>query len=129
MPTVRKEPRAQSEAHSLFYKHFERVQVGDIMSVAWIVLLMNKMKSVRRLLHLRRINYPRFKIMARFVLKYQSSLMLSTMMLSSTLHEEALREKSYSIFPSDPDWRSKPRLDSTSYIWSEPRGEETFEFR
>jgi hypothetical protein len=91
--------------------------------------LFNKMKPMRRLVHLRRINYLQFNTMARFVLKHQSKLMLSAVLLSSAFHGEVLRKKSYTVFPSDPDWRSKPRLDSSSYIWSGPDGENVFEFR
>jgi hypothetical protein len=98
MPTARTEPRPLAEKHPYFYKHFERVQIVDVMSVSWILSLLNKMKSVQlpSLFHLHSINHALFKGMAQFMLplKHQSSLMLSAVMLSSALHEEVLREKS-----------------------------------
>eukprot|EP00291_Cryptomonas_curvata_P018700 CAMPEP_0172163658 /NCGR_PEP_ID=MMETSP1050-20130122/7394_1 /TAXON_ID=233186 /ORGANISM="Cryptomonas curvata, Strain CCAP979/52" /LENGTH=74 /DNA_ID=CAMNT_0012833873 /DNA_START=382 /DNA_END=603 /DNA_ORIENTATION=+ len=46
--------------------------------------------------------HPRFKSMARFLLKHQSSLMLAAMLLSSALDEEIMARKSYQKLPSDP---------------------------
>ncbi len=38
-------------------------------------------------------------------------------------------QKSYGFFPEDSEWRSNPRLDSSSPIWNGPSREDIFEFR
>lgn len=129
MPTERKELRPLEQKYPYFYKHLERMQILDMISISWLVVLMIKKEGHRRLLRLHRMNHPRLHMMAMFLFRRQKNLMLSALFLSSAFLSEFLCKKSDVIFPTNPDWRCQPKLDSTSPIWDSTKGEETFEFR
>ena len=103
MPTERKELRPLEQKYPYFYKHLERMQILDMISISWLVVLMIKKEG--HLLRLHRMNHPRLHMMAMFLFRRQKNLILSALFLSSAFHSEFLHTKSYVIFLTNPDWR------------------------
>ena len=125
MPTVRTDPRFRAVHY--FYRALERIDITDTISISLLMALLkgSGIRSKLAVLH----KHPRFRSLVHFFIRSRSVLYKSSYCLANVLFEEMMRLKSYTIYPSDPNWRNLPRLDSASPLWNSVQGQQIFEFR
>ena len=109
MPTVRTDPRFRAVHY--FYRALERIDIIDTISISLRIALLKGSGIRSKSAVLRK--HPRFRSLAHFFIRSRSILYKSSYCLAIVLFQEMMRLKSYTIYPSDPNLRNLPRLDST----------------
>ena len=125
MPTVKTNPRLRAVHY--FYRALERIDITDTISISLLMALLKGSGIRSKLAVLRK--HPRVRSLVHFFFRSHFILYTSTYCFANVLSQEMMHLKSYTIYPSDPNWRHLPRLDSASPLWNSVQGQQIFEFR
>ena len=125
MPTVKTDPRLRAVHY--FYRALERIDITDTISISLLMALLKGSGIRSKLAVLRK--HPRFRSLVHFFFRSHFILYKSTYCFANVLSQEMMHLKSYTIYPSDPNRRHLPRLDSASPLWNSVQGQQIFEFR
>ena len=125
MQTVKTDPRLR--AMHYFYRALERIDITDTISISLLMALLKGSWIRSKLAVLRK--HPRFRSLVHFFFCSHFILYKSTYFSANVLSQEKVLLKSYTIYPSDPNGRHLPRLDSASPLRNSLQGQQIFEFQ
>ena len=128
MQTVKTDPL--SCAVHYYYHALEWNNISDTISISLLMALVkgSGIHSKLAVLH-KHPQFHNFCSLVHFFFPSHFILYKSTYCFTNILSQEMTHLKSYTIYPSDPNWRHLPWLDSASPLQNSVQGQQILEFQ